>query len=99
MDPEFAHARLFLKTDLRYAMSFSFMKFLGRAKTGPASHVSAEARLECVKKESSKAKLLAEQVQINSLGTREQQLLQNLFRVEKWLKETNQYRHKEQKFP
>jgi len=99
MDPEFAHARLFLKSDRRYAMSFSFMKFLGRAKLGPASHVSAEARLESVKKESSKSKLLAEQVQINGLGTRELQSLQSLFRVEQWLTETNKYKQKENKFP
>ena len=91
MDPEFAPARLFLKTDRRYAMSFSFMKFLGRAKLGPASHTSAEARLESVKKDSKKSKLFTEQVQMNSVGTREQQSLQNLFRVEQWLAATYVY--------
>jgi len=99
MDPEFAHARLFLKADWRYAMSFSFMKFLGRAKLGPASQTSAKARLENVKKESSKSKLLTEQVQMNSVHTREQQSLQSLFHVEQWLTETNKYKQKENKFP
>ena len=80
-------------------MSFSFMKFLGSAKSGQASHVSAEARLECVKKESSKAKLLAEKVHMNSLCIREQQSLQTHFRVEQWLTATEQYMHKEKKFP
>jgi len=99
MDPEFAHARLFLKTDRRYAMSSTFMKSLGRAKLGPASHNSAEARLESVQAESKKSKLLTEQEQINSMNLREQQSLQSLFRVEQWLAETNKHKHKENNFP
>jgi len=46
MDDEFAHARLFIRTERRHAMSFALMSFLRRSELRPAQSTSAEGRLE-----------------------------------------------------
>ena len=83
MDPEFAHARLFLKRDQRHAMSYSLMSFLRRAKAGPVSHASAEGRLEKSSGASSKSMLI--QANMHAMPTREQEIQLRLDRVEEWL--------------
>jgi len=85
MDPEFAHARLFLKRDQRHAMSYCLMGFLKRATAGPASHASAEGRLEKTNQGSSKSVLI--QANVQSELNRQDETRLRLDRVQEWLKQ------------
>jgi len=83
MDDEFAHARLFIKTDRRHAMSFALMSFLRRSELGLAQTSSAEGRLETsFVQRFSRARVAAASAQE---ATRADELLAKHERVVLWL--------------
>jgi len=91
MDTEFAHAKLFLNTDKRVAMSFSLMSFLRRAKQSSPTHVSAEGRLQ----NCTHGRLSYVMIETHARQSEDDSglvsLQQKQDRVEEWLMNTVQY--------